>query len=306
MQYYTSTVNPKEIKELCILQPWKALLAIGFDWGVIAASIAVSEYVGGFWIYLLAILLIAGRMHGLGVMMHDGAHFRIFKNKRLNDWVTDLLVAWPVLSTAQSYRNNHLTHHQHLNTERDPDWITKISDEAFQFPQTVLRLTVRFLGYLVAVNTFRDLKQAFPRLNRNDQSTRTYKALRLGFYVLVIAACTWFGVLWQFFIYWVVPYFTVLFFMFYVRNISEHFGGMNYEEELGSTRTVLPYWWERLFFAPHNVNYHIEHHLYPGVPFYNLPRLHAALMRDETYRSQAHLTRGYSTGLLHECLTAAA
>jgi fatty acid desaturase len=30
---------------------------------------------------------------------------------------------------------------------------------------------------------------------------------------------------------------------------------------------------------PHHVNYHIEHHLYPAVPHYNLPRLHAALER---------------------------
>ena len=25
---------------------------------------------------------------------------------------------------------------------------------------------------------------------------------------------------------------------------------------------------------PHKVNYHIEHHLYPSVPFYNLPECH--------------------------------
>jgi fatty acid desaturase len=30
-------------------------------------------------------------------------------------------------------------------------------------------------------------------------------------------------------------------------------------------------------YCPHHVNYHIEHHLYPAVPHYNLPRLHAAL-----------------------------
>ena len=65
------------------------------------------------------------------------------------------------------------------------------------------------------------------------------------------------------------------------------------------------YFWERCFFAPHNINHHIEHHLFPGVPFYNLPKLSAALMRDETYRANAHITRGYSTGVLRECLAAA-
>jgi fatty acid desaturase len=80
---------------------------------------------------------------------------------------------------------------------------------------------------------------------------------------------------------------------------------MDYDEELGSTRTVIPYLWERCFFAPHNISYHLEHHLFPGVPFYNLPKLSAALMRDETYRAKAHITRGYATGVLRECLAAA-
>jgi fatty acid desaturase len=88
----------------------------------------------------------------------------------------------------------------------------------------------------------------------------------------------------------------------YVRGVAEHFGSMEYDEELGSTRTVNPYFWERWFFGPHNINYHLEHHLFPGVPFYNLPKLHAVLMSDGAYRSKAHVTRGYSTGLVRECL----
>ena len=29
-----------------------------------------------------------------------------------------------------------------------------------------------------------------------------------------------------------------------------------------------------------NLNYHLEHHLFPGVPWYNLPKLHAILAGD--------------------------
>ncbi len=34
----------------------------------------------------------------------------------------------------------------------------------------------------------------------------------------------------------------------------------------------------RFFLFPHHVNYHLEHHLYPAVPHYKLPRLHRLLM----------------------------
>jgi fatty acid desaturase len=33
----------------------------------------------------------------------------------------------------------------------------------------------------------------------------------------------------------------------------------------------------RLALFPHHVNYHIEHHLFPAVPHYRLPQLHAEL-----------------------------
>ena len=37
--------------------------------------------------------------------------------------------------------------------------------------------------------------------------------------------------------------------------------------------------WLRWLIFPHNVNYHVEHHLYASVPQYNLPRLHAEMKR---------------------------
>jgi fatty acid desaturase len=33
----------------------------------------------------------------------------------------------------------------------------------------------------------------------------------------------------------------------------------------------------RAVLFPHHVNYHLEHHLYPAVPHYHLPRLHRLL-----------------------------
>ena len=39
-----------------------------------------------------------------------------------------------------------------------------------------------------------------------------------------------------------------------------------------------PRWLLWLFF-PHHVNFHIEHHMYPSIPFYNLPRAHAEMLK---------------------------
>jgi len=86
----------------------------------------------------------------------------------------------------------------------------------------------------------------------------------------------------------------------YIRSVAEHFGELAYDHLLTSTRTVKVNWLEQFFIAPHNVGYHLEHHLYPGVPFYHLPKLHELLMEDAEYSGKAHLTQGYLSGLLKE------
>ena len=215
----------------------------------------------------------------------------------------DVFAAWPIMATVEGYRQNHLAHHQHTNTEQDPDWMVKLGKAAFTFPQRAWVTVLNLLGYLVAISSLRDLANILPRVSGKNQSGR-YKLARLGYYLTIATLVTMLGAWKGFLLYWVVPYFTLFFLFLYVRSVAEHFGGMDYSEELGSTRTVITHFWERWFFAPHNINYHLEHHLFPGVPFYNLPKLRAALMRDETYRAKAHVTHGYSTGVLRECLAA--
>ncbi|MBP1885999.1 fatty acid desaturase family protein [Sinorhizobium mexicanum] len=294
-------IDPRELKRLSVLQPRKTLTAIATDWTIITAAIAVSEYAGNILVYVIAIAVIAGRMHAFGCMVHEAAHYRIIRDRKLSDWMSDILLAWPVLATVDGYRQNHLAHHQHANTDADPDWVAKRDLAQFTFPQKLARGIAQLLGYLVAVNSVRDFIHMAKRISKTDRSTPAYKALRLGFYLSAAVVFTALGIWREFVLYWLVPFFTFFCLFLYVRSVAEHFGNMDYGDELTSSRTVYPYAWEKLFFAPHNINYHLEHHLYPGVPYYNLPELHAILMRNKAYAEKAHITRGYTTGLAAEC-----
>lgn len=60
-----------------------------------------------------------------------------------------------------------------------------------------------------------------------------------------------------------------------IRGIAEHALTGDPGDPLTNTRTVLTSAWERIFVAPHQVNYHLEHRLLMRVPCHNLPRLHA-------------------------------
>ena len=303
MQKFDYDVDPKAIKFLSILKPWKTAAAMAFDWFVIVTTIATSIYISHPVGYVFAVLLIGGRMHAFAALIHEFAHYRFIANKSASDWIGDIVLAWPLGASIDAYRRNHASHHRYTNTELDPDWAIKLGVKHFSFPQKWTYALSNVVGYLLAVNSIRDMKSALTRLNKDqDKVPRVYKIMRLSFYVVVIALITVLGIWKGFFLYWVVPFFTSFPLLLYFRSVSEHFGSMDYDHQLGSTRTVYPYLWERAFMAPHNAYYHLDHHLYPSVPFYNLPQLHALLLTNEQFRQDAHLTRGYSTGVVRECL----
>jgi fatty acid desaturase len=115
------------------------------------------------------------------------------------------------------------------------------------------------------------------------------------------------GSYWAYPVLWLVPLFTVVVACYRVRAVAEHsaFGdaGKRYRRDvvdpLKYTRTTLIDPWLAAAFAPYNVSYHIEHHVYPSVPCFNLKALHEHIARHPDYQRYAHITRGYR-GLLAE------
>jgi fatty acid desaturase len=60
-----------------------------------------------------------------------------------------------------------------------------------------------------------------------------------------------------------------------IRGMSQHTLLEHEQDPVRGSRTLLCGPVTRFFMC--NENYHLEHHLYPGVPWYNLPKLHQAL-----------------------------
>jgi fatty acid desaturase len=54
-------------------------------------------------------------------------------------------------------------------------------------------------------------------------------------------------------------------------------------------RTTLPSVLEKWLIYGINFNYHLEHHLWPHVPFFNLPKLHAHLAERGFYEQRPDL-----------------
>ncbi len=83
----------------------------------------------------------------------------------------------------------------------------------------------------------------------------------------------------------------------YTRLVCEHSGAIAEHPDFARTRSTMPGWLGRLLVLPHHIGYHLEHHWYPSVPWYNLPRLHRALQRDPAFREHANGQRSVLASL---------
>ena len=75
-----------------------------------------------------------------------------------------------------------------------------------------------------------------------------------------------------------------------VRGMSQHTFLEHYDDPVAGTRSILTNRVTRYFMC--NENYHLEHHLFPRVPWYNLSQLHRVL-KGQLDARQAPFIRSY-------------
>ena len=288
----------KEVRDLSVLKPWKAYSYILLDWVIIFSTIAVAIKIANPFFTVLALVVIGSRQHALLLIMHDAAHMRLSNNRKINQVIADLLLAFPHFVTTAKYKDTHLAHHRHLNTDLDPDWQLKKSNSDWDFPKTRRAVWWLLLRQLIGLNTAYTIitiyrfAAAKSETGAVSETTVSFKLLRLCYYILAAAMISYLHVWGLFLLYWVLPVFTVLPFIFRIRSIAEHFG-LAWSHELNSTRNVELNFFESFFIVPHSANYHLAHHLYPSVPFYNLKKLQTVLMQSEVYAAKAVNAEGY-------------
>lgn len=288
-------IKKEDLRELILTNPYRHVFALIFDWSIIVTMMMIWIHSSVVWLYPIVVVVIGARMHALGVLAHDAAHYRFMRNKKWNDILTNIFTMYPLFLTIEDYRYGHIAHHTKLNTSEDPDWSRKLGDPAFTFPQTKRDFILRLLSYLVFYQGVLDAFTILKAIGLRDKSP-----LRITFYIVLFGAITFLDLWGPFLTLWMVPYLTTFYLFLYFRSVAEHFGDLKYDGLLTSTRTVNTNVLERFFIAPHHVAFHLEHHLYSAVPFYHLPALHRRLMEVNEYKKNAHITNGYTQGLLDE------
>ncbi|HUQ75579.1 MAG TPA: fatty acid desaturase family protein [Burkholderiales bacterium] len=282
---------PKElVQELTRRSAWRAAAAVLEDFVVlaIAISIAVAAWPNPL-VVALAVLIIGTRQHALFIIAHEAAHYLLFENRKANDLVGRFCAMVQGLSMC-TYRVIHRLHHNNLYGELDPD--TALHGGYPRGRWYLVRKLVKDLSGLTAWKTYAYFLGGAPALNTatnvavrplDDTSDKLRgdakrdRDLVVAFHVLALIVAAASGYLVHYLVLWVLPLVTVVQAILRLRAIAEHGATTDFSSPLTAARTNLGPAWLRWALFPHNVNYHIEHHLYASVPQYNLPRLHAEM-----------------------------
>jgi fatty acid desaturase len=229
-------------------------------------------------------------------MAHDGTHGLLSSNKTFNDLLVELTLAWPVMLSLPAYRRMHRLHHRHLNTDVDPDFARNRPDRL-----ATRTNIVQFVQILSGINPEQREMLRFIKGTSHEHDPEPAPLVpRVVVYGVVLGSAVVFGHVDLLAKYWLAPFFSWFLVSMRLKGITEHFA-VDSTAPCRASRTLKAGFLWRFLVAPKNVSLHIEHHLYPSVPFYRLPALHTALMALPAYRAHAHITVGYMA-FVRECL----
>jgi fatty acid desaturase len=247
-------------------------------------ALASARPLGG-WTYpacLPLYLLAAASLHGISLFTHEAVHGTLCRNRILNDSL-GAVCAWPVLQNFSAYKVLHLRHHDHLGLSGDPDHYENYTHWTWLlFLMHWGRLMIGYPAYITAIPVL-GFRQGNPR-------ERFWIVFEVACVVLMVVAGMLMPLPRALLIHgWLIP---MLFIntLVNVRGMSQHTLLEHHDDTIRGTRSILTNPVTAFFMC--NENYHLEHHLYPGVPWYNLPRLHAA-MRDDLVARGAPYIRSY-------------
>jgi fatty acid desaturase len=219
--------------------------------------------------------VVGSRYYALFILGHDGMHRRLFQTRWLNDFWNDAFCHGPIGAITRINNKNHLRHHQYLASELDPD---RHKHACFNKtdPGELIGYVTGIAGLLrTARNVFRP--EAGPAGVAPGEDDGAGYELRDGLILGVVQLAIFGGLTlaigwWAYPVLWLLPVYAFAYLGDNLRSFAEH--SHPERDDRADEHRLITYRSnpiERWFVAPFNMNYHAAHHLWPSIPYYNLP-----------------------------------
>ena len=280
-EWYHTDIPRKEMKDLMKRADSPAIrdTILLFTAMVLFAGIGIALWPGWwsapFW-------LAYGVLYGSAMdsRWHECSHGTAFKTRHYNDWLYQI-ASFCMVRNPVSWRWSHARHHTDtIIVGRDPEIV-------LMRPPALARVILNFFGLLDAPKGWaRMVTNAMGRIHPEEADyipeQEQPKVIRVArIWVAIYAATIGLAVATGS----ILPLMVIGLPRFYgawhhvMTGLLQH-GGLadNVIDHRLNSRTVYMNPVSRFIYW--NMNYHVEHHMFPMVPYHQLPALHAAIRHD--------------------------
>lgn len=224
------------------------------------------------WYFWLPFAFVAGfAVFNFTVLLHEVVHRAVLPKADEGSYrILGLLYAMPSGISASQFTRWHLDHHANLGSdEGDPK-------RHYLSPKINARW-LKFLYFTPALFPiyFRAAAKESASYPAELRSLIARERLAtIAFQLAILAGIAWVGgwaIAWKLYM---VPIFFIFPIAFALNRLGQHYDIDPSDPAKWSTLMKASWFWDVAFLFS---NYHLEHHYFPGVPFYNLPRLQKLL-----------------------------
>lgn len=262
------------------------------------------QFYGNIFYSVFAFFIIGAIQHTLATFVHEAAHLNLFTHNKWNDFFGHALCSAPLVSYMKDYRYFHFEHHRHTGKfEKDPElkfYRAMGVKPRYGSKTEVIKV---FMNDLTGISYFRGLVYVL----KFFKEKRKVGAIENPGFIENVVLISWLTIV-PFFFYrnglivpylllWFLPIITLTPLLLRWHSFGEHVRESN-SCHSENTLTHQFGFISTLFLYPINSSYHLEHHLYPQIPWYSLRKFYCWANTNPVYAVNSRKLRvdGYFVG----------
>jgi len=283
----TAAIPRDELKRLHERRPWRHFLVTLRQIGLLAISSYMLVRFTNPLVWIPFAFVQGFTIFNFTVLLHEVVHEAVANRSR--PWLTRLLgimYSFPSGISHLQFTRWHLDHHDNLGSPTEDPKRFHLSPKRNERWYKALYFTPAL--FAIYFRAARKEMAAYPAELRS-RITRERNLTMLGHVTILATLWAMLGGATMARVY-AIPYFLVFPIAFALNRMGQHYYVNPANPAQWSTLVKSSLFWNFAFLWS---NFHLEHHYFPRVPFYNLPRLHRLLK--PFYRSEGMKPVGYGT-----------
>lgn len=293
MKTIKGIIKPSELGEFTKHKDWINVLVTTLLFASATGLILLAQ--NSHWsVYVMCFIAMGAIQHTIATFVHEAGHGHFLSNRKLNERLGQLLFSAPLLSFLEDYRYFHWEHHRFTGKpDKDPELGMYQAMKIKNTRYTKRELISVFLNDFTGVSYARGMGYLMKYMNEKKAAglipkPGAWELFTLAIWFIAVPAIMWkTGNLQAYLIVWVLPLVTLTPTLLRWHGFGEHIRSKD-GDLAQNTLTHRFGLFATLFLYPINSSFHLEHHMYPQLPWYSLRTFRKWAENNQAYKEAAN------------------